>query len=201
MTQLKTLTLLAVQSAMDLLIHSKSKTSTLDVKLLLRDMGFEANQTDVSNFIGDIFSDIANVDKYKRELVGDPGKKYHEYSLALVDTNDSTTTSTDDNGTGGTKHDVTTGPNVTITGQPSADSSKPVKEMPKFYIEKDKLQSAVDQYKHKNDWIVNKAEMDDNDKFAIFDEKLTRDKVRSRFATLNGIKINAVRARRCLSVK
>jgi hypothetical protein len=198
MTQLKTLTLLAVCSAMDLLLHSKDKTSTLEVKLLLRDMGFDASQNDVSSFMNDAFNDPANVNKYKRELVGDPGKKYQEYSLTIVDNS----TPANDHGTSNTTdstQNVTTAPNITINGSPSAQG-KDVKEMPKFVVDKDKFQTTVDSYKHKNDWIVNKADMEDSDNYAIFDEKLTRDKVRSRFATINGIKINGVRARRILSI-
>lgn len=191
MTQLKTLTLLAVQAAMNLLIESNGKTTTLETKLLLRDMGFDASQSDVSAHMNTVFNAHENVGKFKRELVGPSDKKYHEYSFEAV-ASDGTSSSNNTN-------DVINTPGITINGSPKVIDDG--KEMPKFYIKTSDLKNQVSAYKHKNDWLVNKAESDDDDQCFIFDGNMTRDKVRSRFATLNKMKINGVRARRISNVE
>lgn len=197
MSQLKKLTVLAVQAAMDLLLHAKEKTSNLEIKLLLRDMGFDASQAEVSSFVNEIFDNSTSVYTYERKQ--DPTNRFYEYTFK------STSTAANDHGSvpsnDSSHSSVTVKPNVSISGSPVVTNDG--KEQPKFHVHKDDLQSIVSTYKHKNDWIVNKAELDDNDAhhYLIFDEKLTRDKVRSRFASLNKVKINEVRARRVMNVE
>lgn len=61
---MKKLTTFAVETVLDLLIHTNGQTSTLEVKNKLRDLGYFAEQNNVRKMVEDIFTINAFEDKY-----------------------------------------------------------------------------------------------------------------------------------------
>lgn len=75
---MKKLTTFAVETVLDLLIHTNGQTSTLEVKNKLRDLGYFAEQNNVRKMVEDIFtSGVAHEDKYVCETAS-----YKTYKFA-----------------------------------------------------------------------------------------------------------------------
>lgn len=162
------LTLDYVKSVMDSLIKQNSSTTTLDIKLEMRKSGLWCNQDEVHNLVEEIYE--LNSNDYKRTLVN---RHHYEYSAVVVTPISTQTTS-----------NVNTG-NVKTNTLLSID-------MPKMSFKFNELK-ALGQYPNQNDWLVYNETIN---KYSIFDESLTRDLIRSKFASLNKVKFQDVRSRR-----
>ncbi len=169
------LTLSYVKSTMDALILQNGKTSTLEIKLEMRKNGVFCDQTEVHALVEEVFD--LDPTAYSRELIN---KTYYEYSAPVLGNSIPVV-----NSAGATSNTPTptakTGSNTLLSG-----------DTPKMSFVKSELVT-LKQYPHQEDWIVYST---DEKKYSVFDKSLTRDKVRSRFATINKVKIQEVRARR-----
>ena len=172
------LTSYAVETVMNLLIHTNGKTSSLEVKNLLRDQNYFATQQDVSVKMRETV--LSNPNDYLVTPNGtfieytfaEDGDLYFNYGFAN-DTDTNTDTNTDDVDT-----DTDTTSNTTSSRDPKSI----------FYTEHN-VTASKDM-----DWVVFDAEMEDE--FHVYDESITRDRIRSRYASLTNIPIQNVRAKR-----
>lgn len=223
---MKKLTQFAVQSAMDLLIHTNGKTSTLDIKNFLRGLGYLANQNKVHEIVEELFSSDHEY-KFDRVVEQKNNVKFNVYSFSesFLDDNeeyvsDATGTSTNATSTVGTTaaNDSASVASSTSTNTTTAapfttklkdiaspslgtTATKPVGRVAPsttvsrdplfiFYTENHAKKSGSDP----ESWVVYLAS--GNNEIQIFDKNLTRDLVRSRYATILGVKIQDVRSRR-----
>lgn len=179
-TKTPTLTLDYVKSTMDSLLETNLTTSTLEIKLEMRKNGVWCNQDDVKPLVDEVYE--LNANSYKRNLVNN---HYYEYSKVSIQ--------------GNVGSSSPLGAKLYIKGVGNNTSKNLLSiETPKMSFKSNELK-ALSQYPNKNEWIVFDAHLS-VDKYSIFDENLTRDKVRSRFATLNKIKIQDVRAKRISNI-
>lgn len=76
----KQLSTVAVSSAMLLLMdaHPQNTTTTLEVKTLLRSLGYEADQKDVSNLMDDLYNEL---DITYKLHTSDSGNTFRVYSF------------------------------------------------------------------------------------------------------------------------
>lgn len=174
MSTTQKLSLSYVKSTMDALILKNGKTSTLEVKLEMRSLGTWCTQTEVHTFVEEVYE--LNSNDYKRELINN---HYYEYAAVVP-----TVT-----GTLGTV--------LAPAGQSKASSTTQsgfvASEMPKSSYMYNEL-VVLKHYPHQNDWVV--FSTDAKTKYSVFDAGRTRDQVRSKFASLNKVKIQEVRAQR-----
>jgi len=210
---MKKLTELAVLSVMDLLIHTNGQTTTLEIKSVLRELGYLANQNTVHDMVEEIFdTDLDN--KYERE---DVNFKYNVYSFTVdfisdnseyeiavdVHTQSVSTPITNSNGNNNaimdgaaftTKKTSITAPNLSTSANPGA--ATPISQNTSsgrdpifiFYTENHARKSGSDS----DNWVV--RHKDGNNEIQIFDKSLTRDQVRSRYASLLKMKMQDVRS-------
>jgi len=180
MKDLKNLTSYAVETAMNLLIHTNGMTSTLEVKNLLRDQGYFATQDFVSIAMRETV--LKNPDTYIPESNGsyieysfdEDGDLYFNYGIAT--TRDDTDDSDDDSNT------------VNVAGQ--IVNRDPIRI---HYFE-----SAIDDgVDGANNWCVFHKDM--STEFHIYNESLTRDQIRSKYASLVNVPIQDVRAKRVIN--
>lgn len=175
------LTSYAVETAMNLLIHTNGKTSSLEVKNLLREQNYFATQQDVSVKMRETV--LSNPEDYLVTPNGtfieytfaEDGDLYFNYGFA-----------NDDNDTDDVDTNTNTATMTTSTSASNTASSRDPKSI--FYTEND-VTASKDM-----DWVVFDAEMEDE--FHVYDESITRDRIRSRYASLTNIPIQNVRARR-----
>lgn len=191
-----------VKTAFDFLIAAHGKTSTLVVKLHLRDQGYEARQQEVHDFVEEIFNN--NPDQYDREMYNG---QYFEYvakvpasvqaaGAQINDDDNSTSTNNSTSQPAATSTTATAAPTADPTGQLMKTNTTLLGDrVPKFELAQDQVKS-LEQYPHRNDWVVNKRTMDKDDKFYIFDGGMSSDLVRSRVASINKVKSADIRAAR-----
>jgi hypothetical protein len=223
---MKKLTDFAVQSAMDLLIHTNGKTSTLEIKNFLRDLGYLANQNKVHEIVDGLFSSDHEY-KFDRVVEQKNNIKYNVYSFSesFLDDNDefvsdatgtfttasssigTTAASDSSNVVSSVSTNTTTAAPFTTKLKDIASPSlgtppaKPVSRVAPsttlsrdplfiFYTENHAKKSGSDE----EAWVV--YHTSGNNEIQIFDKDLTRDLVRSRYATILNVKIQDVRSRR-----
>lgn len=168
---MKNLTSYAVELAMNLLIHTNGQTSTLEVKNLLRDQGYFAKQEDVSVAMRETV--LINPDQYLVE----PNGTYIDYSFDMdgdLYFNYGYAKSDDDTDTTNSK-------------ATSIVNRDPLRI---HYFES----SVDDGIDGAMNWCVFHKDMDSE--FHIYDESLTRDQIRSKYASLLNVPIQDVRAKR-----
>ncbi len=197
--KMKQLSELALQSVMDLLIHVNGKTTTLEIKNELRQLGFYAEQAQVKAMVDDIFDNATP--SYERSQA--PGG-YFEYTFGAgrsallghaTNVDDEDDDEDDDDITFATdsykaSHHANFAANVnTHTGVVSRDPENI------YYLE-----SHAKAHNGQNDqWVVFNANR--NSEFHVYNSALTRDNVRSKYASLMSCKIQDVRAKRLVHFK
>lgn len=204
---MKNLTTFAVSGVMDLLIHTNGQTTTLEVKNQLRDLGYFANQDEVHSIMNSIYENDSD-NKYTREVLN---SKYNVYSFDEEYLNDNPEYDVAaDTNTAQVAGNVSQQPsnkpafsikNTQLTA-PSILSDGPiVQQLIKqtldlreplfiFYTENEADKSGTDS----DNWVV--SHKSGNNEIHVFDKTLTRDQVRSKYASTMRVKIQDVRARR-----
>lgn len=198
---MKQLTEQAVQTTMDLLIHTNRSTTTLDIKNSLRALGYFAEQATVSKMVEDIFD---NTDCFIRD---NSTTSYYVYSWTIahemmiggyadgiaVDDDDDHITIGGMHGSaptfsyaignvGGSK-----ALHATTTSTPLGVSREP---MNIYYTD----QHAQNHIGKQDEWVV--FYKNQNSEIHIYNGTLSRDNVRSKYASLVGKRIQDVRAKR-----
>jgi hypothetical protein len=176
--QMKKLTLEDVELAVWFLIKRDEETTTLDVKRLLREQDFFATQAEVSYFM----KELENISD---ELCSESNGQYLIYKFDFDSYNELSDECEDD-------EDDTQGYDVDDTFHLDVELKS---------IRKDKVQPIYSTSNYENipfkqednEWIVFDKY---NNTFHKYESTLTRDTVRSRFASIEKIKIQDVRARR-----
>lgn len=168
----KQLTQNIVRTTMDMLISTTGKTSTLDVKLHLRTMDYFANQDEVKAFMNEIYEDYSN--DYKRELINN---HYYEYFAVIP------------------QPVVSAAINSTLSVGSSVPKKLLADNMPKFNVGLKEVDS-LKKYSKPDYWVVYKAQMDKKDEYSIFSDTITRDQARSKYSSLNKVKIQDVRCKK-----
>lgn len=245
---MKNLTKRSVKNVFELLVEAKGETTTLEIKLQLRDLGFKATQQEVSDFMDEIyreeddveFSDngtfrtytIVSADFYADDVDEDEDDWdiFEDEKEEVEDINMSVSATSDifddiinqsnkdiqsavddfnqsvlDNGRQipsmddeEDEDDVTDSSYITPGGY---DVSKPL-PTGNYFRDRDVVNSPEVQ-EDENTWVVRAKDgiFPVNTPIYTFDSGLTSDKVRSRYATLTGQKIQDIRARRARNVK
>lgn len=189
---MKKLNEFVVETAMDLLIHTNGKTSTLEVKDLLRGLGYNASQNDVSRIMEELHDNIQvnSEDKYIRGYAKKDGKKFYEYMFLDLTLN----------GLAEEEIDQTTGALSVVKDDVSyisksdalSDDSDDIREPKRvFYTESavTREMSTIDQ----DDWIAHGTDRE-NCEYHVYDKAVTRDQARSKYVSLTKVKIHEVRA-------
>ena len=165
------LTITAVNSAMDLLLLSNGKTTTLEIKNLLRDLNFYATQENVHNFVEEIY--LNNNSIYERYIKNE----YYIYRFIQI-INDE-----DD------EDDVHVVDNII---QPGDVEREPLYIYYSINMVDPNINTVIMDDIDDDMWIAYHKDMDEE--FHIYDVNLTRDLVRSKYASLLKVKIQDVRA-------
>lgn len=179
-----------------MLIHTNKKTTTLEVKNLLRHLNYNASQDEVSAYMNELYErnvDENGVRNYERNHMG----SHFEYTFSnfLLNTDDlmfaedfvepSVFTMTDD------EDEEEDDSNESILGsiiQNTLTSKRSV--TPQGIFEDNiSIETEIDM-----DWIVNSTLA--NTEFVVYDSTYTRDEVRNHFARTFRVKKDDVRARR-----
>lgn len=209
------LTEFAVQSVMDLLIHTNGQTTTLEIKNQLRELDYLANQDEAHEMVEAIYTaDDNDTYKYDRNVVN---SKYNTYSFSqtFLDANpeystgvqktvpvidavsmsgsSSITTVAQTKAPFSTKNDSVVAPSVLSAGPVVHNMITKVlvnlrEPLFIFYTVNHAKKSATDP----QNWVV--YHKNGNNEIQIFDRSLTRDTVRSRYASIMKVKIQDVRS-------
>lgn len=196
---MKVLTLSAVEWMMDLLIHTNGQTTTKEVKEALRNIGYYAEQTTISTMMHDLYesnneeANLYNCDNsgtYKIYSYTDIITSQVPTALDMVEDDgheDEVDDTTVDTGflSGGLAQYRTISPVV----NPSSTTISREPELI-FYTDKHARNSGVDS----QSWIVSHA--NGNNEIQVYNKDLTRDQVRSKYASILRVKIQDVRAKR-----
>jgi hypothetical protein len=180
---MKVLTKDAVQLAATLLIHTNGTTTTLEVKELLRGLGYRAEQQKVSDLMNETYDEQV----IELERTNSDNGRYQVYSFGpeMIDeygiTEDESTVSAS----------VTPAPSV-ATGAPILQTlvaAAIASRDPEFvhYTEDAMIKGTTDTDK----WVGYSPNASE---FHVYNEALSRDQVRSRYASLLNIPIQQVRA-------
>lgn len=193
---MKKLNLTAVATMTDLLIHTNGSTTTLDVKNALRELGYFAEQTVVSEMMNELYDNSGNYTRDNSQtnyfvyswtinhelIVGGYAEDYDETTDATPTTNASNTASSS----------LSNAHTNFQSAVASGSVGTPVSREPEhiYYIES----HARNHQGNDKAWVVSHA--NGNNEVHIYNENLTRDNVRSKYASMNNCKIQDVRARR-----
>lgn len=195
---MKNLTTLSVYTVLDLLIHTNGSTTTLDVKNTLRDLGYFAEQNKVKEIIDALFE---NNDNYIRD---NSNTNYYVYSWTTAhelviggyttdyvedttDTND-VTNSTQTSALSNSNNQF----NAIVNGSPIV-----TREPEHIYYVETHAKNHTDKFG--DTWVV--YHTDGNNEIHMYNETLTRDQVRSKYASLLNVKIQDVRSKRLTNFK
>ena len=186
---MKQLTNFAVQTVMDLLIHTNGQTTTLEIKTALQGLDYFAKQSDVHSRVEEIYND--GNDRYDRESFG---KTYNVYTFSADTLAD----------VGHAEESIKPTDGAAIAKSPGPTPA-PVKQFVPTALAQTKTDSRepecifyTDGMARKNQnvdadtWVVTHA--DGNNEIHFYNKGLTRDQVRSRYASALKIKIQKVRA-------
>lgn len=205
---MKGLTLSAVEWMMDLLIHTNGQTTTLEVKNALREIGYYAEQNAISTMMNELYE--ANNEDVKLYNCDNSGE-YKIYSYTDIITSqvptavdvviededeDEDNLDVDTFTVGNTTMDIVSSNSVLDKYRKSVgnttNTSTSLSRDPEFifYTEKHAKNSGVDS----KSWVVFHA--NGNKEIQIYNKDLTRDLVRSRYASIMKVKIQDVRAKR-----
>jgi hypothetical protein len=175
----------SVCTMLDLLIHTNGTTTTLEVKNELRNLGYFAEQSKVSEIMEILFTETTNYvrDNSKTNHFVYSWTVSHElnvggYASKLDDSSDD-----DDDDT------VIVPVLVPVS---VVDSKEPTNI---YYTDT----HAKNHFSLDGDWVV--FHKDGNNEVHIYNEILTRDNVRSQYAKLNHCKIQDVRSKRLTNYK
>lgn len=186
---MKKLTSLAVLSTMDLLIHTNKTTSTLEVKEVLRNLGYYAEQKEVSilmreNVLQNPESYVVNDNGY--HLVyswdEDTNDDYFNFGFAK-DIDDDSDDSDDFSSITRTIDDVINNLEEPENAAYTIDGIEDLLDSNDIDLE---------------DWAVFCT--DDNEPYLIFSGTMTRDRVRTRYSSLQKVRIQDVRAKRIKNI-
>lgn len=212
---MKNLTLSAVEWCMDLLIHTNGQTTTLEVKNELRNIGYYAEQAEVSKLMRQLSeAKVGEPEIYNIENTGN----FNTYSFTshmtdvVANATDVCTPAMDEEDEDENEY-IANDDNIDFSKYVMTDdvmtSTAPVSPASPiisnimntiktsrepqyiFYTEK----HARDSKLNINTWMVFDASGSSVEIHA-YDENLTRDQVRSRYASLMHLKIQNVRAKR-----
>ena len=197
---MKQLSELALQSVMDLLIHVNGKTTTLEIKNELRQLGFYAEQAQVKAMVDDIFDNASP--SYERSQA--PGG-YFEYTFGpgrsallghATNVDDDEDEDEDDDITFATPNQALKNAYANFAANVNAHTGVVSRDPEKIYY----LESHAKAHNGQNDqWVVFNANR--NSEFHVYNSALTRDNVRSKYASLLSCKIQDVRAKRLVHFK
>ena len=197
---MKQLSELALQSVMDLLIHVNGKTTTLEIKNELRQLGFYAEQAQVKAMVDDIFDNATP--SYERSQA--PGG-YFEYTFGAgrsallghaTNVDDEDDDEDDDDITFTTPNQALKNAHANFVAGVNAHTAVVSRGPENIYY----LESHAKAHNGQNDqWVVFNANR--NSEFHIYNSALTRDNVRSKYASLMSCKIQDVRAKRLVHFK
>jgi hypothetical protein len=201
---MKKINLNSVMSAFMLLVCTNKKTTTLEIKNLLRLIGYNATQKEVSYLLNQIYEYLFLLDGSKTIVRVDLGN-YNEYTvsddlIAMFEKETKTSYYADDY--------VST----TTTADPLVATLDDVNDSILQNIINDVIDSKIATPKNfensrnidkslysQNDWVV----FDTNSEklFAIYDEKNSRDQVRYNFSKTAGISKDDVRSKKVKNFK
>lgn len=193
---MKQLSELALQSVMDLLIHVNGKTTTLEIKNELRQLGFYAEQAQVKAMVDDIFDNASP--SYERSQA--PGG-YFEYTFgasrsALLGHAENVDDDDDDDDTFATPNQALKNAHANFVAGVNAHTGVVSRDPENIYY----LESHAKAHIGQNDqWMVFNANR--NTEFHVYNSALSRDNVRSKYASLMSCKIQDVRAKRLVHFK
>ena len=210
---MKILTTSAVEWAMDLLIHTNGQTTTLEVKNALREIGYRADQADVSRMMNDLYNEGNDGDSPIYECNSNGSYKIYSFTDVITDAVPNAEDFVDEDEDEEYEIDsddsvqdfdyskynmnnpiVTSGVgnNTAIINNVIANIKASREPQYIFYTEKHARNSKLDD----KTWIVTNAVGSGNGEIHAYDASLTRDQVRSRYASILKIKIQDVRAKR-----
>jgi len=203
---MKKITDFIVSGIMDILIHINGQVTTLEVKNQLQDLGYFANQDEVHSMMNNIYDNDFD-SKYSRNVLNSKYNVYSfneeylndnpEYNIVEDTTNnviDNVTKQLDNKPAFSVKNTQITTPTILSDGpilqqivQQSINTREPLFI---FYTENEANKSGTSP----DNWAV--THKDGNNEIHIFDKSLTRDQVRSRYASIMRVKIQDVRAKK-----
>ena len=214
---MKNLTLSAVDWMMDLLIHTNGQTTTLEVKTALREIGYRADQAEVSRIMNELFTLANDSDTPIYNCENNGTFKIYTFTSVMTDhvpNAQDIVENEDEDENDGEEADYTIDSDDSVAdfdfskfvmtdNNTSANKSSLVNTVisqikasrePQyvFYTEKHARDSKLDP----KTWMVSYAYPSANSEIHAYDASLTRDQVRSRYASILKIKIQDVRAKR-----
>lgn len=186
---MKVLTKEAVSFATLLLIHTNESTTTLEVKELLRTLDYQATQKDVSDFMNLIFDEQSLDNGLSLELTrktSDNGRyQIYGFGLSMIDDYGYTTDVVLKNTSDSSTSSVVSGVPILQTLVQTVIASRDPECI--HYSENAMISNTTDTDK----WVGYSPSQSE---YQIYDKSLTRDQVRTRYASLLGIQIQKVRA-------
>ncbi len=183
----KTLTITETKIVFDFLILKKGETTSLDVKKKLRKMDFFAIQSDVSRFLNTL------TDGNSDYSIGDNGEyKTYSFQVNEIEEQDDSV-EIDEEDDADDAQDMKDWESASLADY---DDNLVVNFIPTkveaefiFYVA-----SMVKGNFNDTDWVVFNA--NGNCEYHIFNGDISRDRVRSKYASTNNVKIQEVRAKR-----
>jgi len=172
---MKVLTKDTVWLAVELLIHTNQTTTTLEVKELLRKLNYRAEQKQVSDFMNELYDDLTGLEKTNSS---DGRYQIYSFDEDYIYAEDELTAST-------ATPSVATGAPILQTLVQTAIASRD----PEFvhYTENAMITGTTDTDK----WVGYSPKATE---YHVYHQDLSRDQVRSRYASLLNIPIQQVRA-------
>ena len=234
----KHLTKESVKYALHLLVEANGMTTTLEVKNLLRELGYKAKQKEVSEFADSVFeqADFLHRDFLYRELnptqeffIYTHNLKFDELDLnfettaeelrsAINELSDETIQSAIDIFNSSIQLEVADNPLLTkivtnnstasipgsddlagthITSGVKINNPSKLQELnrePEYIVYTDNDLKSFQDSLSGDKWVV--FHKNENEEYHIYNSELTRDQVRSRYASILGTKIQDVRSRK-----
>lgn len=204
----------SVKYALHLLVEANAMTTTLEVKKLLRELGYKAKQKEVSEFADSVFEDA---DFLHREL--NPTQEFfiytHKLKIDELDLNFETTTEelksainalsdkTIEDAIASFNHsiklEVNDNPLLTkiVTSGVKINNSSKLQELnrePEYIVYTDSDLKSFQDSLSGDKWVV--FHKNGDEEYHIYNSELTRDQVRSKYASILGTKIQDVRSRK-----
>lgn len=200
---MKKVTNFIVETCMNALIHTNGKTTTLEVKEMLRALGYFATQDDVSVKMREVtlmsecigtysVTDNGTFRTYRFDLDSD---MMFNYGIADEYTKDSNNEPNGDINRHSDEDEDVDALNALLDAVKSNDSDDTTPDVQLVQRDPERIYYFSDDVDEEDaKWVVFHKDMDSE--FHIFDERLTRDNVRSSYASHLGVPIQDVRSRR-----
>jgi hypothetical protein len=178
---MKALSFIAVHTMMDLLIHTNGQTTSKEVKEALRNLGYYATQDQVKNFMNELYDDIDS--EYVRNTSADGTHQiYTVFGMPkAVDYVEPSKTQ---------PMSAVSVPHVQLVV--TKNVKKDVRDPEFIFYAEKHAKSFAQTPGNENKWMVYGT--DRSGEIQVYSESLTRDQIRSRYASIIKIKMQDVRS-------